>query len=113
VGEVDAPDSFEAISGGETALGLAAGHTYHFHHTNHTRTARLLLDAGADPNARCGAGNTAAHRAAAAGNAGVVRELLARGARVDWKAWDAKGRTAEQVAREAGHAGVAEMIAGR
>jgi len=113
VGDVRVPASFDAKSGNETPLGLAAGHTYHFNHTHHTRIAVLLLDAGADPNLCCGAGMTAAHRAADAGNTGIVRELLARGDRVDWEARDARGRTAEELARMAGHPHIAKLISAR
>ena len=56
------PDSFAARSGGETALHLAAAHTYTFHHQQHHRIARMLLRAGADPRLANSAGKTAVSR---------------------------------------------------
>ena len=49
VGTPTVPDSYAALSGGETALHLACGHSYKFHHQMHTRIAKVLLAAGADP----------------------------------------------------------------
>jgi ankyrin repeat protein len=106
------PSSFEAKSGRETALQLAASHTYHFHHTSHTRIARSLLAAGADPNVRSqgGHGRTAVHCAAAAGNAGVLRELIAskRVLPSTWEARDAHGRTARELAN--GDVAILELL---
>ena len=99
VGTPDVPDAYQAKTGQETALHLAAGHSYHFNHTKHTKIARLLLDAGADPNARCGSGLSAAHRAARAGNLGVLQLLLACG-HVRWDARDADGRTPRNLAAQ-------------
>ena len=47
--------------------------------SGHTDVARLLLDAGADPNA-AGAGYTALHAAALRGDAALVKALLDKGA---------------------------------
>ena len=110
IGTPTVPEAYAAQTGRETALHLAASHTYHFNHTRHTRIARLLLDGGADPNARCGEGLTAAHRAARAGNLGVLRELRACGGRVDWGALDPRGRTPTELARLHGHDEAAELL---
>lgn len=111
VGEVTAPDHHAALSGGETALILAASHTYHFHHTKHTRIAALLLDAGADPNVRA-SGQTAAHYAAKSGNAGVVGALLRNG-RTQWDLRDADGRTPLALATKHKHAEVVKLLTDR
>lgn len=116
VGRIDhtVPSHFEAQSGGETALQLAASHTYTFFHTSHTRIARRLLEAGADPNLRTGArGRTAVHCAAAARNAGVLRELIAsrRVLESTWEATDGDGCTARELAK--GDISVLELLARR
>lgn len=87
------PASYQAQSGGETALHLAASHKYHFHHTQHTRLAKALLAAGADPNRTTARGRTAAHCACEAGNVGVIKELVASGRVTSWTARDDQGRT--------------------
>ena len=89
------PDSYEAKSGGETALHLACAHTYRFHHTMHTRIARSLLAAGADPNATNSAGRNCCHCAAAAGNVAILKELAShpRTQPAAWTARDADGET--------------------
>lgn len=106
------PSHFEAKSGGETALQLAASHTYHFHHTAHTRIAKSLLAAGADPNVPSQGGHrrTAVHCAAAAGNAGVLRELIAsrRVLQSTLEARDATGRTPRELAK--GDPAVLELL---
>ncbi|KAL1522058.1 hypothetical protein AB1Y20_021702 [Prymnesium parvum] len=109
VGTPSVPDSYHALSGHETALHLAAGHTYHFNHTKHTRIAKSLLSAGADPNKRCGNGLSAAHRAARANNVGVLHELIACG-RVDWDAKDSEGHTARDIATQQGHSEAATLL---
>ncbi|KAF6818360.1 ankyrin repeat domain-containing protein 52 [Colletotrichum plurivorum] len=48
----------------------------------------MLLEAGADPNARGNAGLTALHYAAEAGNGQIIRKLLDHGAEVDAEADD-------------------------
>ncbi|MBU1742758.1 MAG: ankyrin repeat domain-containing protein, partial [Proteobacteria bacterium] len=47
------------------------------------KIVRMLLDRGADPNARDELGNTALHAAARHSTLPVVKLLVARGARVD------------------------------
>lgn len=101
VGLPTAPDAFAAKSGGETALILAAKHTYFFHHTQHTRIARSLLAAGADPNIADGHGRTAVHSAAAAGNVKILHELVSSG-RVAPRTWlreDGGGKSVLDLAR--------------
>jgi uncharacterized protein len=71
--------------------------------------ARLLLEAGADPDGSGPHGFTPLHAAAANGDAGLARLLLAHGADPARPAGD--GRTPEAVAREAGHAEVAGLLA--
>lgn len=107
------PDRYQALSGGESALHLACGHTYVFHHTEHTRIARLLLRAGADPNLTNGSGRTAVHCAAAAGNVAILRDIVACG-RVAPETWclpDAHGHTPEDLAR--GHREVLALLRSR
>ena len=99
VGTPIVPASFEAQSGGETALHLAASHTYTFHHTQHVRIARALLAAGANPNLTTASGRTAVHCACDAGNAAVLRELVACGRVASWSARDGSGRTPRDCAR--------------
>lgn len=73
-----------------------------------TGTIRLLLDAGADVNARQAGGFTALHSAAAAGRAEAVAVLLERGA--DPGPADDQGKRPADYARERGHSAVAEML---
>ena len=75
----------------------------------HTRIVELLLHAGADPNARCAQGRTAAHHAAHAGNAGVIACLLGCPS-TDWRARDLGGYTPQDLAREKGHMDVLELL---
>ena len=100
------PDSYQALTGGESALHLACLHTYTFHHQMHTKIARVLLATGADPNVTTAAGQNACHCAAAAGNTAIVRELSKCG-RVrpeSWTARDEAGRTPVELARPHGSA---------
>jgi ankyrin repeat protein len=61
---------------------------------------RLLLEAGANPNAVNSAGDSALHIAAHDGRLGPMRELVAGGASVDLR--NAKGLTALQVVEKMG-----------
>jgi len=69
---------------------------------------RRLLDAGARVNARQSGGHTPLHEAALGGDAEVVRLLLAAGA--DPETGNHEGQTPADVARQAGHAAIAEAI---
>ena len=69
---------------------------------------RLLLDAGADPNAPQDGGFRALHEAAANGDRAMAELLIARGAKADLK--DDKGRTSADMARERGQAGIAAWL---
>jgi uncharacterized protein len=73
-------------------------------------SAQALLEAGAEPNGTATGGFTPLHSAALNGDAAFVRLLLDHGA--DRDAVTVDGHTAEQMAREAGHDEVAEMLAG-
>lgn len=69
---------------------------------------KMLLDAGADPNAKTASGGTPLHTAGFTGNVTVVRMLLAAGA--DPHATDGKGFTALDHAREKGHSEAAALL---
>ena len=69
---------------------------------------KLLLEAGADPNARQERGFVPLHSAAANGNGAVVDLLLKHGAVSDAKADD--GKTPADLAAEAGHKEVADTL---
>lgn len=101
VGRPTVPDSYEALSGGESALILASKHHYYFNHTQHTRIARLLLAAGADPNTIAANGQTAVHGAAAAGNVKILQELVSCGrvASGTWLLRDRSGKTPLDLAK--------------
>ena len=68
----------------------------------------LLLDSGADVNARQHGGFTPLHEAAQNGNAALTELLLVRGANATATTDD--GKTAAQLAQEAGHSDLAEQI---
>ncbi|HET6231002.1 MAG TPA: ankyrin repeat domain-containing protein [Longimicrobiaceae bacterium] len=72
---------------------------------------RLLLDAGADVNDRQHGGYTALHSAAMHGDDEMVSLLLDRGADPALPADD--GKTAADFARTAGHATLADRLAGQ
>ncbi len=72
---------------------------------------RMLLEAGADPNARQERGFVPLHDAAANGNAALVELLLKHGARPDAKTDD--GKTAGDMAAERGHKELAEKLGNR
>lgn len=69
---------------------------------------KILLEAGADPNARQERGFVPLHSAAANGNVPVVQLLLQHGARADAKADD--GKTPADMAADRGHKDVVEML---
>jgi ankyrin repeat protein len=69
---------------------------------------RMLLDAGADPNARSASGGTPLHTAGFTGNVPVTEMLLAAGAHPE--AADAKGLTPLDHAREKSHPEVAAIL---
>jgi uncharacterized protein len=69
---------------------------------------RLLLDAGADPNAKSHEGGTPLHSAAFTGDLAIAKLLLASGA--DLEATDGKGRTALDLARDQRNAEVATLL---
>jgi uncharacterized protein len=69
---------------------------------------RLLLERGADPNARQQVGYTPLMGAAGSGRDDLVDPLLARGA--DPTAVSADGKTAASVARDHGHAALADRL---
>lgn len=64
---------------------------------------------GADPNLRCGAGLTAAHRAARVANVGVLRELR-HCTHTRWDMTDAEGLTPRDMAKHHGHSHVVELL---
>ena len=72
---------------------------------------RMLLDAGADPNATQQSNFTALHAAALRGDVALAELLVERGASVSAKAHD--GRTAADIARDAGHDGFGRTIESR
>jgi ankyrin repeat protein len=76
-----------------------------------TPLVRLLLDHGADVNARQQASYTALHAAAQHGDAEMAELLLARSADPALRSDDGKDAAAH--ARAAGHAALAERLAGR
>lgn len=69
---------------------------------------RMLLDAGADPNAGSASGGTPLHTAAFTGSIPIIQVLLAAGADPDIA--DAKGHTPLDVARERGHSEAAALL---
>lgn len=74
-----------------------------------TEIARMLLDAGADPNAVQEGGFTPLHAAGQNGNAELASLLLERGA--DRAAATQDGHTAGDFARESGHSLLADSLA--
>lgn len=69
---------------------------------------RMLLEAGADPNARSAGGGTPLHSAAHTGDIPVLQLLLASGG--DPAITDVGGRTPLDVARDRGHSEAAALL---
>ncbi len=103
---IDAGSDLEAVSRNAMAVrplnSAAAG--------GHGDVSRLLVERGADVNAKQAQGFTPLHAAAQNGDADLVAVLLAAGADKDARADD--GRTAADVALEAGHETLAERLGG-
>ena len=70
----------------------------------------LLLDRGADPNARDTRGFTALHRAAELGELRIVQLLLDRGA---YPPGEAEGHTPQSLAQGRGHTAIVNLLGGR
>ena len=94
---VDTTDS----AGKSTAL-------IHASHSPSSASCRLLLDHGANVNAKNGFGNTALILASSSGRADTVRLLLSRGA--DVNAVSNRGNTALRAARREGHADIVAIL---
>jgi len=77
--------------------------------SSQTACVRVLIDAGADINARDEGGTTPLMNAAWFGCMDAVRELLQRGA--DSRLRDNKERTAKDLASERGHSEIAALLA--
>jgi ankyrin repeat protein len=69
---------------------------------------RLLLDAGADPNAPSASGGTPLHTAAFTGDVEMVRLLMNAGGNPDIA--DTKGMTPIDLARDKGHSEAAALL---
>ena len=76
--------------------------------TNSVETIKVLLDRGADIDARANDGKTALILAAFLGRSGAVEILLERGA--DVNAADNGGRTALSLAKDFGRSNIVEML---
>jgi ankyrin repeat protein len=87
---------------GKTAMVYAAGQ-------GHAAVVRALLSHGTDVNAVYRNELTALMWAAGFGRDEALRALLEAGARTDLR--DNRGKTAAQIAREAGYATMAELLA--
>jgi len=72
---------------------------------------KLVLQAGANPDAQQQAGYTALHEAAVNNNAELAKALLSAAA--DPRIRSDAGQTAAEMAREKGHNEIAEMVEGK
>jgi uncharacterized protein len=72
---------------------------------------KMLLERGADPNAKQERGFVPLHDAAANGNLAMVQLLVTHGALVDARSED--GKTPGEMSAERGHAEVTEWLAGK
>lgn len=86
---------------GQSALGQTI-------RNNHLDAVRMLLEAGADPNAADGNGERVIHRAVERGNADIVRLLLAYGAQASEP--DSRGNSLLCTALWKSHDAVAEIL---
>lgn len=97
------PDLDSRSLDGWTALHLSA-------FTGHTKTARLLLDAGADPAARTQAEFTALHLACQRGHIDVVQELHAAQRGFDVCRQTQQGDTPLHLAAASGHTSIVAFL---
>lgn len=100
--ESGAPLGARCGKGQWTALHVAVSY-------GHAETAKALLDAGADVNAKASADFTPLHVAAYCNRLGAATAVL-MGHGADPEAKTEKGRTAAELARHKGHAGVEVQI---
>ena len=80
----------------------------HSDQTKAVELARILLEAGADPNARQQGGFTALHEAALNGNIALIELLLAHGA--DPSTENEKGSSPADLARSKGHGAAIRLL---
>jgi ankyrin repeat protein len=99
------PD-IEAPARSSVAVRVRPIHTAVF--VRNVRLAEVLLDAGADVNAREFGGSTPLHAVANNGDVDMARFLLARGA--DPRLTDDQSRTAVDIARQGGHTAIVELL---
>jgi ankyrin repeat protein len=100
----------EANAPSQNALRVAPIHgaAAHPDHVLSVQLVRVLLDAGADPNARQAGGYTALHAAAAAGKLALIALLLERGA--EREARTDAGERASDLALKRGHVEAVRLI---
>ncbi|MGA2629450.1 MAG: ankyrin repeat domain-containing protein [Terriglobia bacterium] len=98
----------ERSSDGRTALHYAARERLYRQDPPGTETVKLLLEAGASPNIKDNAGNSALILAAVEGQLEEVEALLAAGANV--KTRNKSGKSALSIATEKGYAEIAQLL---
>ena len=91
-----------------TPLHFASGSRYSKTGSVQVSVVRLLLERGADINARDATGWTPLHQASYSGAVEVVRLLLENGADVEAKVYD--GRTVLQIADDRGHDEIVKLL---